>query len=319
MHSRVQGNQCKFRRAIDPNGQANGAQAWVGVEHHRPYLAQAVGIFARAVGQHDRTKPGNPDLPSVRVSGELKVDREVPRAAHNNVGVVRFVDEQDYRLIVGDRAQCQLQVWLAFQNIFQAGNPDARAVALNRERLIAQYRNPTRAEAGRHTARIFAVIVIAQHGCHAQLSGKRSEDLRTRFRFFRRNEAGFVEVRARDEVTREHHQIRRSVQYLVNGIANDVSAELRVVMQIAEMRNGETREAFRQAGQTNIHAFDLEAPALVKATIRTEGERSPGAVPDRVPQEVTARQLRRLDNVHAKTRDMSFRQIPATSFVRGNL
>jgi len=68
----------------------------------------AAGILAGERRQPGSSDAGKPDLPAVRVSGELEIDGVVGRF----VGVVRFVDQKDNQFFAGDWLQGEIHVWV---------------------------------------------------------------------------------------------------------------------------------------------------------------------------------------------------------------
>src|SRR5438552_3728084 len=80
-----------------------------------------------------------------------------------------------------------------------------------------------------------------------------------------------LEHRSGDEVAREHDQIRPQLVNDLNRPANWRHRKAQIVMEVAQLRNGEAVKGLRQTRQRDLKFFDLQVLALQKTVNAQRG------------------------------------------------
>ena len=107
----MEGDDCYLGGAVEPKGQAYGAEAAVDVELHLFESVRAFGVL-QAHGRQDQwPKEGEPDLTAVGVSGEHEVDERSTGVGADLVGVVgRVRHEKNGTVGFGGNGQVEVGV-----------------------------------------------------------------------------------------------------------------------------------------------------------------------------------------------------------------
>src|SRR5208337_3341508 len=121
---RPEREQRNLRRAIQADGNTYSSQARVGIERETPHLIGSPNVLPGQFGQIQWRKQRESNLTSVRMSGELEVDRK----SAGRIG----------------------EVGVSTDRIVDARKPETRAIALDGDGLIRQHMNIFGFERARH-------------------------------------------------------------------------------------------------------------------------------------------------------------------------
>jgi hypothetical protein len=191
------------------------------------------------------------------MSGELKVDGEF----RGFICEVRFVGEQDNRLIGRHVPQCLGEIGAPIHHVIDTGEPNARTEAFNRDGLIHQNPDPLALKSVGHTVGIGIDIVIPQDspqpvGC-SHLAKKASTW------FGGDRSLAFVpECWCGNEVAGKNDQVGTKAIHQGNRSTQRVHGKIWIVMKVAEQCDGEAVHLLRPTGQYEIPADDARAARL---------------------------------------------------------
>lgn len=131
----LEGDDCDFGGAVEPEGQAYGADASVDVELHLIEAVVAFGVLQTHGGQDKRAQEREPDLAAVGVAGEHEVDKVAARMLDDVIGEVGFVRHEEDGS-VGFGGNGEIEVGVTGAGIIDAAEPEACPDALDGEILV---------------------------------------------------------------------------------------------------------------------------------------------------------------------------------------
>lgn len=164
-----------FRRAVEPEGNAYGADPPVDIELHMPELEVAFGVNLPHGWKHQRAQKGQADLTAVSVSGQDQIDQRTSRVPEHGIGVVGFMCHEDYRG-VGKLWHGEVEPRIGGAGVVDSAEPEAGAIAFDSNVLVDEYWNPIGGERLDDQRRTHCGVVIAQAGV-PQWAGKGAQDL----------------------------------------------------------------------------------------------------------------------------------------------
>ena len=171
----IQGDDGDFGGAVEPEGQAYGADTAVDVELHLVEAVVAFGILQAHWWQDKRTDKREPDLAAVGVAGQHEVDERTSGVGDDVVGVVGFVGHQNHRSVRfgGDG---EIEVRVAGAGIFDAAEPEAGSSAFDGEVLVDENGGAVGGEGLGDQGAVEGDVVVAEDGV-AEGCGEGGEDL----------------------------------------------------------------------------------------------------------------------------------------------
>src|SRR5579872_1951482 len=132
-------SQCDERHlwgAVHAHWDPWSPQTNVGVQGQLSHLVAAPRILPGIIWEPGCADAGNPDLAAMGMSGQLQIYRISDRL----IGEIRFVHQQNRRLIFRNFLEGNVDVWPCVQGI-QPAEPQSLATTFDRMRIIAQDRN----------------------------------------------------------------------------------------------------------------------------------------------------------------------------------
>ena len=235
---RLQRKEGDLRRAVEAEGDADCADATVDIELHVAEMEESFGVDFTHGWKHERAEEGQPDLAAVGVAGEHDIDQLPARMLTHDVGVVGLMRHQDDGPI-WLRRNGEFETRVGGAGIVDAGEPEARAVALDGNVGVDEHRNAVGGKRVDDQRCADCHIMVAQAG-KAQRAGEGAEDLGAVVCGRSPVEEG--ERAVRDEVSGEQDHIGgKSVD-----VADDPFEEERlcklVEVDVADLRDAEAVE-----------------------------------------------------------------------------
>jgi hypothetical protein len=250
---------------MEPYGYGNRANPGIGVQGEAADFVEASYVFSRQLRQVKRTGEGQADLTSMRVTGELKVNRIV----RNTVREIRFMRQQNCRFRRRNIAQRTVKVCASPEHVVNTAQPKTSTIALDRSGLIQQHLNSPRPQSGRHVIWIAKRIVVPHHRpqpvwrCHLlqQLGARFSHQCALLW---------LAEQRNRNKVAGKHNQLgMKGVDYVDRG-AKGMNGKVRIVVKVTELSDGEAIQARRPTSQANLLPDDSNAIGFKERRVHCE-------------------------------------------------
>lgn len=137
---RLQGEDRDLGWAVETEGNTYRADAAIDIKLHVVEAEETFGVFFTHRRKHKRAHEGQPNLAAVGVAREHDIDEMAAWMPQNNVSVVGLMSHQNYRA-VGLRRDGEVEAWVGRAGVVDSREPEAGAVALDREVLIDQHRD----------------------------------------------------------------------------------------------------------------------------------------------------------------------------------
>src|SRR5690348_408761 len=169
----TQREQRDLRGTIETHRYADSPNATIGVQGQGTDPAKSPGILSSEDGEIRSTNQWQSDLTSMRVSGNLQIDRVLSHV----VGPVRLMGQQDNRLARGNSVQGQIETGFSFQDVIHAREPESFALAFQRDGPVAQDRNSVRLQDGGYVGCIRTYIMVSQDRDNSGMGAKLGEQL----------------------------------------------------------------------------------------------------------------------------------------------
>ena len=231
----------------------------------------------------------------MRVSGELQIDQVLG----GFIGEIWFVGEQDDGLLSGNPGQRRIEVGESAERILHAGDPDTFAVFFDGDRLVFQYLEAPRGKSCGHVAGVGESVVVPQNGIDAKRGPQGSQELGARFHGLRRSGVFVAKFGKRNEVASQGYDIGLEQVYEGERLADDASAEQRVVVEIAELGDGEAVQSFRQASERYVYVAHNDVLALEDGTIAARCESDANGNLCRIAEKMAAGGWGRVEKGHS--------------------
>src|ERR1017187_10159680 len=156
----LQGEERDLGRAVEAEGDADGADATVDVELQAVEAVEACDILSASWGEDDGAEERQANLATVGVAGKHYVDQAAARVSEDVVGVVGGVAHQQDGAVrlPGDG---EVEVGHAGYRVGEAAQPKALPAALDGDVLVDQKRDRDRCQDGADGGRSEDVIVVA--------------------------------------------------------------------------------------------------------------------------------------------------------------
>ena len=163
-----------FRGAIEPDGKADGSDAAIDVKLHAAKMEETFNVLPSAVREDDWADEGEADLASVGVAGQHEVDQMAARVGEYVIGEVGGVAHEQDRAI-GFPGNGEVKFRHLGYRIMHAAEPEALALALNRDVFVHKQRDINRGQALMDDGRAEEGVVVAHDG-ESLGTGDASED-----------------------------------------------------------------------------------------------------------------------------------------------
>lgn len=238
-------------RAVEPGGDVDGPEAGVGIELKITDPIKAGEVFAAELREKQRRQEGEPDLTSVSMSGELKVDG----IACNAVGKIRLMRQQDEWLRCRNFLDGSGQIRRAVEDIVNASEPESAAVSFDCDGFIIQNMNAILLQGRRDVLGIGSGIVISQDGPQSMRRAKLFQQFGTGFGG-RGGIAHPTYAWVRDKVAGQDDEVGMEVVDFANRMPDGMNRKIRIVMKVAEQRDLESVEPRGPAAEINVFAND---------------------------------------------------------------
>jgi hypothetical protein len=256
----LQGQDGDLGWAVQTEGKAYGADAPIDVELHFVELVRTFRVFFAHWWKDDRAQEREPDLAAVGVACEHKVDEVSARMCDDGVRVVRLVGEKDYRG-VGLGRDGEVEVGVAGARVFQAAEPEARAVFLNGDVLVDEDGGAAAGERLYNHVGVDGDVMVAEDGV-AQGGGECGGDLGAAVRSVPSGDEG--ERAMGDEVSGEQDHVGGECVDLADDVLEEVRLSVFVEMDVAELYDAVAVEGAGQVrdGDGAVDYLDLVAGDL---------------------------------------------------------
>src|SRR5690242_16721141 len=189
------------------------------------------------------------------VAGELQVHT----TGRDPIGEMRLVGEQHYGFRTRNFLQGVLEIVSAGHGVINACEPQAGAILFQSKRLIAQKVKAAAAQDFGYEVGVGVVVMIAEHGKHAQAGTQRGKNLRAGFSVVG---GGRIVLAGKgslaDEVAGENHEIGLQLVGQPHGGVDDTDVDVTVVVEIAELDDAQAVKMAWQASQADFQAGNLQ-------------------------------------------------------------
>ena len=172
---RLEGDDCDLGGAVEPEGQAYGADAAVDIELHLVEAVVTLGVL-HAHGRKDEwSEEWEPDLTTVGVAREHEIDEGAAWMNADMVGVVGCVRHEENGT-VGVGGDGQFEVGVTGAGVVDAAEPEAVAISFDWHVLIDQERGAVGGKGINDSAGIEGDVMVAEDAV-AKGSGEVCQDL----------------------------------------------------------------------------------------------------------------------------------------------
>jgi len=246
-----------FGDAVDANRSANGPDPDIGIQGHVPDFVESPRIFSSQGRQPRSSNTRNPDLPSVRVTGELKISRR-QRCLIREIG---FVGQQNKSFAGRNVFDGCAKIWSAFERVIDPSEPETLPCSFNRHASILEHKNAVLPKGLSHHSRIGVSVMVTENGKRSVPRLQGPQDLGARDRGLCGLAGSMVsefEQRHGNEIASENDQVRMKIVYQINRVANGDGRKSFFIMKIAELNNSKSVKLMRQALQGDFDSFELK-------------------------------------------------------------
>lgn len=158
----MQRDQGNLRRAIEAEGNADGADPPIDVELHVAELEMSLHVPLAHGGKYKCSEEGQADLASVRVAGEHEIDKVSSWMLKNGIGVVGLMRHQNDGTI-GRRRNGDLELRVGGAGVVDPAEPETRAITLNRNMRVYEHRNAVPSKSAYDEGSIDSNVMIAEN------------------------------------------------------------------------------------------------------------------------------------------------------------
>jgi hypothetical protein len=265
----IQGEDGDFGGAVQPEGQAYGAETAVDVELHLVETVEAFGVLLAHGRQDKRTQEGEPDLATVGVAGKHEVDERTAWVEDDVVGEVGFMRHEEDGA-VGFDGDGQIEVGAAGTGVVDTAEPEAGAVALDGEVLVDQNGSAMRGEGLDDGGGTEGDVVVTEDGV-AEGGGEGGEDLGTAVKSMAAGDEG--EGSVSDEVAGEEDEVGSEGVDLADDVFEEEWLGVLVEVDVADLNDAVSVEGSGQIGDGDgaIDHFEFVACDLAGVKSKSGG------------------------------------------------
>ena len=253
----LKGDDGDFGWAVEPEGQAYGADAPIDVELHAVEGVAAFGVFASHGWEDERSGKGEPDLAAVGVAGEHEVDETAFGVGGDGVGVVGLVSHKDDGG-VGVVGNGEVQVGMAGAGVVDAAEPEVGTVALEGKVLVDEERGAVGGEGLGDQGGVEGDVVVAEAAV-SEGSGEAGEDLGAAADGMVAGDEGHGAVG--DEVSREEDDVWIELVDLVDDALEEEGFGELVEVDVADLHDAVAEQGCGQVGDADEAVGDVDLVA----------------------------------------------------------
>jgi len=256
-----------LRRAVEANGDADGAEAAIHVELQAPKTKPTLDILAAQRRKGQRADEWQPDLAAVGVTREYERERPARWTRQKIVDVVGCVAKEHdgfMRQIADGFGNRQLGVGYALERIVKPGKPESCARAFDGRVRVIENGNAIRSQRRGDVFPSNYNVVVAEHGITVEALDLVEEigalPRRAEGGSLRQNPVGHI-------VAGQKNRVGVQAVDVAHSVAEEEWLSVFVHMDVAELRDAESVECLSKAGNEHVAVRDLDPVPLDLAPI----------------------------------------------------
>lgn len=261
----MQGEDCDFRGAVQPEGNSHCTDATIDVKLHVLHMKEAFGIVLAHGRQDEWSEEGKAYLAAVSMASEHEIDKLSAGMLDDCVGVVGLMrHQQDGR--IGQRRHGEFEARVGGAGVIDSAEPEAGAVALDCHVLVDQDGNAICSERADDERSTDGDVVVAKAGV-TQRTREGVEDLGATMRGVTAGEES--ERSMGDEVSGKQNHVRaEGVDMVDDSFEKGGFGEL-VKVDIADLNDAEPMKRAGKIGDSDAAGDEIDLMAGDLAGIKS--------------------------------------------------